>query len=289
MATFTNVWDAGAAATAPVNRYVYRNGLCDGTTANGGLFGGPLTFQGAHVLYERMRIQNTDGQGQGTNAQGGALRIFAYLTSRVNHCEFINNAAGLGGALWLGGSASHVITGSIFVSNQALVAGGAVFFQTADALDLLISSSVFLGNSVSLPATEVSQMDVTFRLFTANTGVGASASSKPGTYAVVPLWFIGPADDTYKPDPRDGNLDEMRSQYSKTGNFYDGNLDTNSSVTSNSLYAKVLRLPTGPHRLWHGSIINSADSWHVDWDGGGWMDIVGVKDKLFPTVSAVAK
>ena len=280
-----NVWDATGSTSTPVDHHTYRNGLCDRTSANGGLFGGPLTLQGDHVVYEQMRIQNTDGQGQGTGAQGGALRIFAYLTSTVKNCEFINNVAGLGGALWLGGTASHVITDSLFEGNQALVAGGAAFFQTSDGLDLLILNSVFLGNSVSLPATEGSLSDVTFRLFTANTGVGSTAGSKPGTHAVVPIWFIGPVDDTWKPDPFDGNIEEMRSRYLSTGEFFDGNLGTNGSQAMSTMYAKVLRLPTGMHRLWHGSIINTADSWHVDWVGGGCIDAVGVNDKIFPTVS----
>ena len=122
-------------------------------------------------------------------------------------------------------------------------------------------------------------MDVTFRVYTGDTGIGCTAPGVPGKWAVISLWFISPVDDTLVPDPATGQFDTV----ALAGH---GITDWNATVrgysyNSKRTYAEVIQLEPGWHRLWHGAELNTADDYDV-WYGSGWLEAIGVTPKVFP-------
>eukprot|EP01043_Picozoa_sp_COSAG02_P039791 COSAG02_NODE_3167_length_7243_cov_11.017495_7_plen_315_part_00 len=240
----------------------------------GSLFAGPF-YAGTEALFvEHSRIENNHGDGN--NPTGGAFHVYVTFGSRFEGVHFLRNAAGQGGALLLSGAATgdedigilpgHQIIDCLFSGNYAQVAGGAISLQAPDAQDLFILNSVFNDNFVGLPAGETASKDIVFRFYTAGTGIGSGAPTDPTRGpAVVPIWFVGPTSDDHKPNVWTGDIAEMKAAYSAAGTFFDGYLARNHTVEIQTTYSKVIRLPIGRHRLWHGSIINTADVWHVNW------------------------
>ena len=74
----------------------------------------------------------------------------------------------MGGALWVGGSASHEIHQSLFDGNIAATQSGAVNSVTTNDVPLLVQSSIFNNNEVRLSEGVASFADLTFRIFTAS-------------------------------------------------------------------------------------------------------------------------
>ena len=304
-----------------VDTQVLQDGVIKDCATYGGVFG-VVGFQSDIFQADRMKFENNVGEQ--ASSQAGAVRIIATMSSSMSHVQFIGNRAGLGGAVLLGGSASHQITSSVFDGNIAQIQGGAITFQVAAALNLLIESSVFVANLVQLTGDNAFS-DVTFRIFTANTGIGGTANKNSDALsAVLPIWFIGPIDNgvdatgrQHLPQHEDGSVEDMQQALSGDtcvrGACPDGTpccdpeIDdacpapcgvftvhgspeewpgdsAHTPLRSDTTYASVVRLASGWHRLWHGSIISTSDGWHSNWDNGGWLDVVGILDKVYPQV-----
>jgi hypothetical protein len=282
---------------------ILRNGVIKDTTTYGSLYGG-FVFQSDRFEAENVRFDNNNHNTVST--EGGALRIAASTSSKLSNCAFEYNRAGFGAAVYLTGSAMrHEIWHSTFQRNIAMVQGGAINWQTAGPFELLIESSVFTSNQVTLGDTAAFS-DLTFRIHTAGAGVGGGASSNDraleGNSAVMPVWFIGPSVGPFSehlPMAHDGSVESMRAALSgpntctlgacpdgtecqcpagttcttdadfECGEFImHGHREYGSHFYSTQrTYAEVVRLRQGPHRLWHGSVISTADTYHTNWDG----------------------
>ena len=124
-------------------------------------------------------------------------------------------------------------------------------------------------------------MDVTFRVFTGNTGIGGTAPGMAGVWAVISLWFISPVNDTLVPDPATGQFDTAALAEHKITDW-NATVGRGYSYNTERTYAEVIRMKPGWHRLWHGVELNTADTFHNDWYGGGWLEAIGVTPKVFP-------
>lgn len=307
---------------------IVRNGLIKDHINDGEYFGAPLMFESDTFVAENMRF--IDNWGTGRSSQGGALRIVANLGATVSHVHFEGNRGGMGAALFLIGSSPTEIRSSYFANNVAQVQGGAISWQVAGDIGLMIENSIFVHNVVQSDVRlGVQYQDVTFRVYSGNTGIDATGPKVEWAIApVLPMWFIGPGKDsllrTHLPRRTDGSLDEMRQALSAvtcspgeacpdgtecpavaepvqcppfTIRGSNGNITTMAerdrleSIGSpdeaamyhvESTYATVLRLATGWHRIWHGSQIFTSDTWHTDWDNGGYIQAVDITGKIYP-------
>jgi hypothetical protein len=296
------------------DRMVLRDFVVKDITAYGDRFGA-WNVETDHLDAARMRFLNNHC---GDACAGGAMRIELSLTSTMAHMEFTGNRGGFGAALWLGGAAAHVLSQCLFQDNVAVSGGGAINWVQTDRVDLMLQSSTFINNQVRLSGTAFS--DLLFRLFTGAAGIGYGGSHNSEALAAVhPIWFIGPVDDgfeatgqVHKPSARDGSVDSMRQALSGNtcvhGVCPDGTGCTcpaagtctadqdytcppfkvfghrdygDEYYDAGTTYAEVLRLSAGTHRLWHGGVVSSSDTFS-SWDNGGWIDVVGVQDKAFP-------
>ena len=318
--TAVNWWDpnSNTAVSMGPDTMLVRDFVLKDNVAYGGLYGA-FTFVGD--IFDGARLRFFSNHAAGAGAAGGALRLDATTTSKLSHCEFTGNSAGVGGALWVGGSASHEIHQSLFDGNIAATQSGAVNSVTTNDVPLLVQSSIFNNNEVRLSEGVASFADLTFRIFTASVGMGMSSTKNENALAAVhPVWFIGAVDNglsatgqVHKPSARDGSVDSMRQALSGNtcvrGACPDGTkcacpdgatctADADYTCGQFTIYghqdygddyydvsttiAQVLRLSAGEHRMWHGSVISTSQILHVNWDNGGWMDIVDIKDKVYP-------
>jgi hypothetical protein len=319
MTGFTNVgmnfYDASTDASISLEDHIYiADFVVKDITSYGGQYGA-WNIQSDHIEFNRVRFENNHACD---TCPGGALRMELTRSSKMQNMEFIGNSAGNGGALWLGGGASHELSQCLFQDNVAISGGGAInWIQTAD-VDLLVRSSTFVNNQVRLSGTAFS--DVLFRLFTGAAGIGYAGSHNDEALAAVhPIWFVAPVDNgleatgqAHKPGARDGSIDSMRQALSGNtclnGACPDGSActcpdaavcETDQDYTclpatiyghrdygdeyynTGSTYAEVVKLAAGPHRLWHGAVVSSSDTF-TTWDNGGWIDIVEIQDKAYP-------
>ena len=90
------------------------------------------------------------------------------------------------------------------------------------------------------------------------------------------------------------NLEYLLLQDGNTPDPYSGRVNGNETIYGNGTepedfmlqqrtYSTVLRLTPGPHVLWHGLIGNTPGTF-AGWDGNGWIDIVDILPKVYPTV-----
>ncbi|MCB0148818.1 MAG: hypothetical protein KDE01_14345, partial [Caldilineaceae bacterium] len=134
----------------------FENNACTETDCLGGAM---FTFQGAAVLTDTHFITNTaDGAGGALSAAaatisgglfqdnrclaalcaGGALDSAGPLT--VNDVQFINNSAGVGGAISVASSDPARIVNTLFARNSAVTGGAALYLASSDVVDILYST-----------------------------------------------------------------------------------------------------------------------------------------------------
>ena len=313
-----NVWNGYDANLDPTvsseDHMIIRDTVVKDNVAYGGLYA-VFTYFSDHFDGARMRFLNNFSPAA---SAGGAIHLKIVLTSKIAHSEFIGNSGGTGPALWLGGAAAHHIIQCLFQNNVAALTGGAIHWVHSSDVDLFIQSSSFVSNQVRLAGTAFS--DLTVRLFTGSSGLGSATKHNSEALAGVhPIWFIGPADfgvaatgQAQRPRAADGSIDGMRQALSgntcvnqacpdgtrctcppgascATDQDYTcppftlfGHPDYGSNYYgTETMYATVRRLAAGKHRLWHGAVVSSSDRFTM-WDNGGFIDIVGVQDKVSP-------
>lgn len=117
-----------------------------------------------------------------SNARGGALQTLPGRSLLLEDCEFLNNAADFGGAVYFEGVAPATMRNCLFVGNQAAFEGGASW---TDGRQLLVSNCNFVGNAAgqrggALYFTRVStdlQHSISNSIFVSNNSqIGANIS-----------------------------------------------------------------------------------------------------------------
>ena len=193
-------------------------------------------------------------------AEGCALLIYARVSASLINISVVGNVAALGGGARLDGPGTFELSGCLFQSNIAYDYGGAIY-KTGSG-PLFIHSSNFTANSVvrQIPVPE----EIVVTVFTGSYGSTGDHS---------PIWKL----DGVVPSAIDGSCgDDVIHGYSLDGNLTD-------EYAVNSLYAEVLSTSSGPHTLWHGLKTNAGLQARA-WEGGGWIDIMGILTKITPTI-----
>eukprot|EP01045_Picozoa_sp_COSAG04_P035901 COSAG04_NODE_8496_length_966_cov_1.136101_1_plen_322_part_11 len=147
---------------------------------------------------------------------------------------------------------------------------------------LMLDSSVLHGNAVRPPQAEENGVEVVVRLNTGTIGLGTFIDSWSPDY-FAPIWRV---DD----GPVYGISSELCEAAERTAHRPDGVPSTwpglqCQNVTyhgPNHHYSHVIGVEEGLHTLWTGVYIESATPNSAGWGGGGWIDIGGVLDPLFP-------
>ena len=76
---------------------------------------------------------------------GGALRVGNGSSANCNMCQFVDNSAPLGGAIWVGDEGSSlVLTNSMVYNNSAEQGGGGMYIKQGSAT---IAGTTFSNNS----------------------------------------------------------------------------------------------------------------------------------------------
>jgi hypothetical protein len=243
---------------------------------------------------------------EGNTAGSGAAVFFSGPASRheILYSTFTSNIALVqGGAInWQNAAEfTMLIVSSIFNDNQVQLAGNTF----SDVTVRLFTAGAGVGGASSANSR----------------GIAPSSAVKP-VWFIGPVdngVSARPDSGEHLPNARDGSIESMREALArntcKSGacpdgtqckcppervecaedneftcdpfrvyghTEYDSEEDPEDFYNTQTTYAEVLRLSAGRHRLWHGSIISTADTFHTDWNNGGWIEIIGVQDKVFP-------
>eukprot|EP01043_Picozoa_sp_COSAG02_P014325 COSAG02_NODE_589_length_19902_cov_119.928939_4_plen_1346_part_00 len=200
--------------------------------------------------FARNRIRSS---GEVAIAEGGSLGLVVYVSAKLVNLSVVDSSAALGGGAVLQGPADFEIIGCLFQGNIAWDSGGAI--RKFGSGSLIILDSIFNANQAR---REVQVLrDIVVHVYTGSLG-------RTGYF--TPIWKL----DGVQPDQIDGSC---------------GN-DTIHGLNEydvQSTYAHVVSTSTGPHTLWHGLHID-AGAQARDWEGGGWIDIMGILSKMTPTV-----
>jgi hypothetical protein len=160
--------------------------FCDESAGNGGVFnvsGGSLTLDNV-VLHDNH-----------AGISGGCIYTTAPLD--INNCQFLNNAAGDGGAIYSAFGASNItIDSTIFNDNTSLSRAGAIDIVTGSG-NLVISNCSFdnnvsstLGGAVVADASTGATVNITKSNFSNNrsdlaAGLGGAILLKGGSVKVI--------------------------------------------------------------------------------------------------------
>jgi hypothetical protein len=113
------------------------------------------------------------------------------------------------------------------------------------------------------------------------TGYGLTDATTEDGEETIPVWKID------GPRPNDqliGGMGEClpsETVYGKGSDF--GGRRSGTVYVPKRTFANTIRLSSGPHTLWTGLEINTVTVVN-GWRGSGWIDIVGVRDKIYPTM-----
>lgn len=143
------------------------NTFYNGSSAGGGaLLADSLT---GGILRSRFIGNGGSEADGGVSQMGGAIGIFSYmgsdpmqLSGGIVECEFTRNSGMGGGALYLaGGLADGAIENTLFLSNSASMAGGAIWLNAGE---MEIVDSDFIGNHGDRGGAIFTKADVVLRV-----------------------------------------------------------------------------------------------------------------------------
>lgn len=235
-----------------------------------------------HISNSRMS-NNTimKGTEAGTIAQGSGLLIQQWLGHSIviEHTEFVGGSAKDGGAVAILDAPSTRFIQCMFANNTAYGQGGAIYFK---GLDFVLSRVLFSHNHVRAPVNKL--VDITVRVYTGGSGVGAENG--------YPLWKLDGATPATRCNCQLSTFTcRAPAAPCRDGRWATDAIDTvfGSNATAatphlhkHTLYAEVMAVSPGVHRLWHGMQILIGGQLR-SWTGGGWIDVVDIRDKVYPT------
>ncbi|MBA3470745.1 MAG: beta-propeller fold lactonase family protein [Herpetosiphonaceae bacterium] len=162
----SRIFNVNGDNTLSISTMTLQNGKSGGGGAIDVPNGGTLNIAG--VLFQGNVAESANGGA--VSISNGTLRIAAGV--------FIGNKAtganGLGGAIWVGGSASLTIEAADFNGNTVVASGGAIYNTSKDAsiADVIFAGNIATGDDVSK-------------------GGGAIANGQNGTMSIVRSSFAG--------------------------------------------------------------------------------------------------
>ena len=267
--------------------------------------------QSAEILRTRF-IGNGADIGSMDGAATGVVALKLTDWGRVQNSEFIDGESGSGGAILFESTGWLEIRDSLFRGNSGWNVGGGISHSAVydpgnpgipppgdDGYSLMIINSIFDSNTIPQDQTGKT-VELIVYLYTGYTGVGPGQVSGNGDDELLPVWKIDGANPNEIPSPagcrdpppqtawamRSGEWqDNSPRRYPPEGGAsyrvcQDGSVPANETVYGNRSYpirsfqSEVVRLTVGPHRLWHGVIVNNpfpANDW-----SDGYIAILGV-------------
>eukprot|EP01043_Picozoa_sp_COSAG02_P036007 COSAG02_NODE_2612_length_8419_cov_2.286779_4_plen_1809_part_00 len=210
-------------------------------------------------------------------ADGGGIHADISGVGHLSNTFIGGQKAAIGGAATFAGRGSVEVINCVFQGNVAWQQGGALALKTK-AQGNLIGSCLFLSNTagVSLPV----DVDITVRVFTGATGYGLEDDDASGE-ETIPVWKID------GPRPNDQGIGAMgdclpsETVYGKGS--APGGPDSSTTYEPFRTYAITVGVSRGTHTLWTGLEVDT-ETVVNGWRGSGWIDIVDVRDKIYPTV-----
>jgi hypothetical protein len=209
--------------------------------------------------------------------QGGSTQYTRLMSSR-----FVRNKADYGGAVSFSGEGDFIVIQCTFISNGAIIGGGAIHVS-AGLGKFLVEASVFYNNVVVAPPDAT--LDYVLRMYDA--GATYMQSNDAG-YNYIPIWRIdsGPQSRIYGAP---WEICEGARRASEAGvarglapSWPSETPCANVTLGRGTISAKTVTLSQGDHILYAG-LIYGYQALISGWQNGGWIDIVGLVDRVYPT------
>lgn len=210
-------------------------------------------------------------------ADGGGIHADVSGFGSLSHTFIGGMKAAVGGAATFAGSGYVEIIDCVFQGNIAWQQGGGLALKAASGN--LIRDCIFFRNYVGVEIPV--HVDIVVRVFTGATGYGLQDEDDADGEETIPVWKI----DGPRPNDQEiGGMGECLPNETVYG------LGSNPGGPNSGLvyepfrtYATTVSVSSGVHTLWTGLVINTATV-VSGWRGGGWIDIVEVRDKIYPTI-----
>ncbi|GAM20477.1 hypothetical protein SAMD00019534_036520 [Acytostelium subglobosum LB1] len=161
--------NGGAINTEYTTLLLKHSEFVENSARNGGAINSASApIHAMHVLFD----------SNGVNADGGAILFFNQhvSSSTFDYCNFVDNEAGVGGAIYLGQSGLHM-RNTNFTNNAARGVGGAVAAKTSPSY-LNVSECHLVGNAGSNGGAlyfDEANFDITSTSFVQNTAIQGGA------------------------------------------------------------------------------------------------------------------